>query len=344
MTSTMQALQLTGWGKEPELVLVPVPEPGPGELLLRVDAAGLCHSDLHVMDSPGTLPYALPFTLGHEVAGTVVDVGSDVSTEWVDERVAVHGVWSCGECRRCLVGRENYCLRLTGPVGGGLGYDGGLAEFMLVPSERFLVKADGVPAEQLAPLTDAGLTAYHGVHSNLDTLADDGVALVIGVGGLGHLAIQVLRALSKASVVVVDPREAARSLALRHGAATAVPSLDETEAGVDLVLDFVGSHDTLAAWSWSAAPAAASPHPRRPACHAGGRCRRRSGAPGPISRPWSRWPPAAHSLPRSRPAASTARRSSTGGSDAARFTAGPSSSTLVHRRTHAGSGPGVRRA
>jgi len=247
MTSTMQALQLTGWGKEPELVLVPVPEPGPGELLLRVDAAGLCHSDLHVMDSPGTLPYALPFTLGHEVAGTVVDVGSDVSTEWVDERVAVHGVWSCGECRRCLVGRENYCLRLTGPVGGGLGYDGGLAEFMLVPSRRFLVKADGVPAEQLAPLTDAGLTAYHGVHSNLDTLADDGVALVIGVGGLGHLAIQVLRALSKASVVVVDPREAARSLALRHGAATAVPSLDETEAGVDLVLDFVGSHDTLAA-------------------------------------------------------------------------------------------------
>ena len=254
MTSTMRALRLTTWGKEPEHVIVPVPEPGPGELLLRVDAAGLCHSDLHVMDDHGTLPFAVPFTLGHEVAGTVVSVGPDVSTEWLDEPVAVHGVWSCGQCRRCLAGRENYCLRLTGPVGGGLGYDGGLAEFMLVPSERFLVRADGVPAEQLAPLTDAGLSAYHAVHSNLDAIAGEGVALVVGVGGLGHLAIQALRALSKASVVAVDPREEARSLALRHGADSAVPSSDEVEVGVDLILDFVGSDDTLVAAAGRLAP------------------------------------------------------------------------------------------
>jgi propanol-preferring alcohol dehydrogenase len=245
MTSTMQALRLTAWGKEPELVIVPVPEPGPGELLLRVDAAGLCHSDLHMMDDHGTLPFALPFTLGHEVAGIVARVGPGVTTEWLGEPVAVHGVWSCGECRRCLAGRENYCLRLTGPIGPGLGYDGGLADFMLVPSERFLVKAAGVPAEQLAPLTDSGLTAYHAVRTS--TVDGDSVVLVVGVGGLGHLAVQVLCALSTASVIAVDPREEARSLALRHGAVAAVPSLDEIEVSVDLVLDFVGSDATLAA-------------------------------------------------------------------------------------------------
>jgi len=254
---TMQALRLVAWGEEPQLVRVPVPHPGPGELLLRVDAAGLCHSDLHVIDSAGRLPYALPFTLGHEVAGTVAAVGAGVSTAWLDEPVAVHGVWSCGLCRRCRQGRENSCLRLTGPVGCGLGYDGGLAEFMLIPSARFLVKADSVAAEELAPLTDAGLTAYHAVAANLDVLAGDAVVLVVGVGGLGHLAIQVLRSRSTATVVAVDPRESARALALRHGADVVVADLAlvtaaldahalDAEGGIDLVLDFVGAPATLA--------------------------------------------------------------------------------------------------
>jgi len=253
---TMQAMRLIAWGEEPELVEVPVPQPGPGELLLRVDAAGLCHSDLHVIDSGGGLPYSLPFTLGHEVAGTVAAVGAGVSIDWLGEPAAVHGVWSCGRCRRCRQGRENSCLRLTGPVGCGLGYDGGLAEFMLVPSERFLVKAPGVAAEELAPLTDAGLTAYHAVVTNLDVVASEAVALVVGVGGLGHLAIQVLRSLSASTVVAVDPRESARALARRHGADVVVADLAlvaaaldgravDTEGGIDLVLDFVGSPETL---------------------------------------------------------------------------------------------------
>ena len=254
--STMQALRLVAWGEEPQLVEVPVPRPGPGELLLRVDAAGLCHSDLHVIDSGGRLPYLLPFTLGHEVAGTVAAVGVGVSTAWLDEPVAVHGVWSCGRCRRCRQGRENACLRLTGPVGCGLGYDGGLAEFMLVPSERFLVNASGVAAEELAPLTDAGLTAYHAVASNLDALSGEAVVLVVGIGGLGHLAIQVLRSLSTATVMAVDPRESARELAAQHGADLVVADLSlvaaaldaedvDAEGGIDLVLDFVGSQATL---------------------------------------------------------------------------------------------------
>ena len=254
--STMRALQLVAWGQQPELVEVPVPQPGPGELLMRVDAAGLCHSDLHVIESGGRLPYSLPFTLGHEVAGTVVAVGAGVPTAWLEQPVAVHGVWSCGRCRRCRQGRENSCLRLTGPVGCGLGYDGGLADFMLVPSERFLVKANGVAVEELAPLTDAGLTAYHAVAANLDVLAGEAVVLVVGVGGLGHLAIQVLRSLTTATVVAVDPRESARALAGQHGADLVVDELAlvlaaleahpvDAEGGIDLVLDFVGSPATL---------------------------------------------------------------------------------------------------
>ena len=255
---TMQALRLTAWGREPELVEVPVPRPGPGELLLRVDAVGLCHSDLHVIDSGGRLPFTLPFTLGHEVAGTVTDVGAGVSPDWLDEPVAVHGVWSCGQCRRCAAGRESSCLRLTGPVGGGLGRDGGLAEFMLIPSERFLVRAQGLAASVLAPLTDSGLTAYHAVAANLDAVAGGGTALVVGVGGLGQYAIQVLGSLTQALVVAVDPRRSARELALRQGADLGVEDLTlvadalddssrRSEGGIDLVLDFVGSDATLAA-------------------------------------------------------------------------------------------------
>jgi propanol-preferring alcohol dehydrogenase len=127
---------------------------------------------------------------------------------------------------------------------------------MLVPSERFLVKASGLAATELAPLTDAGLTAYHAVAANLDAVAGQSVALVVGVGGLGHLAIQVLRSLSFATVVAVDPRESARTLALAHGADVVVSDLAlvdaaldgsevDAEGGIDLVLDFVGSVATL---------------------------------------------------------------------------------------------------
>lgn len=141
LPDTMSAVRLTAWGARPVLAEVPVPRPTGEQLLLRVDAAGLCHSDLHVMDAPaGQLPYALPFTLGHEVVGTVVACGDQVDREQaralLGQMNAVHGIWACGHCRQCLRGRENYCPELTGPIGAGLGYDGGLAEFVLVPSAR----------------------------------------------------------------------------------------------------------------------------------------------------------------------------------------------------------------
>lgn len=253
---TMRALRLHAWGQPPELVEVPVPRPVGEQVLLRVDAAGLCHSDLHVIDSaPGRLPYELPFTLGHEVVGTVVAVGEDAGGGWLGRLCAVYGIWSCGTCRNCLRGRENYCFALTGAIGGGIGRDGGLADYMLVPTTRHLVPADGGDPIRLAPLTDAGLTAFHALRPHRDRLAGAAV-VVIGIGGLGHLALQLLAAAPVACLVAVDPRREARDLATRLGATHVVPSagdgLEQVRVatgpeGADLVLDFVGTEETLTA-------------------------------------------------------------------------------------------------
>ncbi|MDZ5622388.1 alcohol dehydrogenase catalytic domain-containing protein [Nocardioides bizhenqiangii] len=253
--STMRALRLLAWGAPPELVEVPVPVPSGTELLLRVDAAGLCHSDLHIMDAPaGALPYELPFTLGHEVVGSVVAAGDDAEPGWLGRRAAVHGVWSCGRCRQCRRGRENYCFALTGPIGGGIGRDGGLADYMLVPAARHLVGAEGVDPLAAAPLTDAGLTVQHALDTHRELLPHATV-VVIGVGGLGHLALQLLAGHDPACVVAVEPRRAARQLAMKLGADAVVPAVANAAAwldgcdgghGADVVLDFVGTQETLA--------------------------------------------------------------------------------------------------
>jgi propanol-preferring alcohol dehydrogenase len=260
----MRAVQLTAWQSEPEVREVPVPRPGPGELLVRVDAVGLCHSDLHVMDcAPGTLPYALPMTLGHEVAGTVVDVGDGVATSWLDCLAVVHGVWSCGTCHNCRRGQENHCLKLEGRVGCGLGRPGGLAEYVLVPSERQLVVADGIAAAELAPLADAGLTAYHAIRLHRDAIDADSAVMVIGVGGLGHLAVQILKQTTKAHIIAVDTRPAALAVARLHGAHTTASSVgaaveqlrnDRGSSLVDVVLDFVGADSTLSQGAAALAP------------------------------------------------------------------------------------------
>ena len=253
---SMRAVQLTAWESEPEMRDVPVPQPGPGELLLRVDAVGLCHSDLHVMDCPpGTLPYSLPMTLGHEVAGTVVEIGDGVDASWLDRLAVVHGVWSCGECHNCRRGQENHCLHLDGRVGCGLGRQGGLAEYVLVPSERQLVAAEGISAAKLAPLADAGLTAYHAIGLHRAAMTGDSTVMIIGVGGLGHVAVQILQHTTDAHIVAVDTREGALELARTHGARTTATSigkaadqlrLDRGSPLVDVVLDFVGADGTMA--------------------------------------------------------------------------------------------------
>ena len=251
----MRALQLVRWQAEPELRDVPVPEPGPGEVLVRIRAAGLCHSDLHIMEWPeGTMPWSVPFTLGHESAGDVAALGPGASGLAEGDPVLVYASWGCGLCRSCLLGSENRCVERPARPGGGIGLDGGLAEYLLVPSPRLLVRADGLDAATAAPLADAALTPYHAIKTSLPLLHPGSSVVVIGVGGLGHLAVQILRAVSPARVLAVDLREPARALALEAGADAVFDAagLDPAELraaagphGATLVLDFVGATATL---------------------------------------------------------------------------------------------------
>jgi propanol-preferring alcohol dehydrogenase len=258
----MRALRHTRWQSDPELLEVPEPEAGPGQVVIRVGGAGACHSDLHVMhDYPeGAVPFQLPFTLGHENAGWVHQLGAGVQGFEVGQPVAVYGPWGCGACARCSAGAEIYCENPAGALvpggGGGLGADGGMAEYMLVPETRFLFPLpDGLDPVRAAPLTDAALTPYHAVRRSLPKLLPGSTAVVIGVGGLGHLGVQILKALTATRVLAVDVREDALRLAEKCGADATLVSGEDTAAairdatkgkGADLVLDFVSSDATLA--------------------------------------------------------------------------------------------------
>jgi propanol-preferring alcohol dehydrogenase len=258
----MRALRLMEWKSEPVVVEVPDPVPGPGQVVVKVGGAGACHSDLHLMHDfePGLLPWSLPFTLGHENAGWVHALGAGVRHLEVGQPVAVYGPWGCGRCARCQVGIETLCERpLEAPVaggGGGLGLDGGMAELLLVPDARQLVPLPGgLDPVDAAPLTDAGLTPYHAIRRSWPKLVPGSTAVVIGVGGLGHLGVQILRATTATQIIAVDNRESALALARESGADLTVVSGEGAaatirtatgERGADLVLDFVGIDATLA--------------------------------------------------------------------------------------------------
>ncbi|MDG4780273.1 NAD(P)-dependent alcohol dehydrogenase [Micromonospora sp. WMMD961] len=258
----MRALRLPDWKSTPELVEVPDPTPGPGQVVIRVGGAGACHSDLHLMDEfePGTMPWNPPFTLGHENAGWVHALGDGVTGLSVGQPVAVFGAWGCGTCARCRVGVDTYCENPSGaPVpsgGGGLGLDGGMAEFELVPDARHVVPLpEGLDPADAAPLTDAGLTPYHAIRRSWPKLPPGSTAVVIGVGGLGHVGVQILKATTAARVLAVDNRAEALRLAEECGADRAIMSgPDAAEEirqatggrGADVVLDFVGTDATLA--------------------------------------------------------------------------------------------------
>jgi len=254
----MKAYQLTAWQTPPRLREVEIPEPGPGEVLLKVAGAGACHSDLHLMEWPeGLMNFDLPFTLGHENAGWVEALGAGVEGLELDEAVAVYGPWGCGRCRACRRSAENYCERQEeiGAFGGGLGLDGGMAEYMLVPHPRLLLPLGELDPRDAAPLSDAALTPYHAVKRSLDLLVPGSTVVVIGVGGLGHMAVQILRALSPARVIAVDTSDEKLRLAREVGAEEAVmageeaaEAINEATAGrgAELVIDMVGSDDTLA--------------------------------------------------------------------------------------------------
>jgi propanol-preferring alcohol dehydrogenase len=253
----MQAYQLVEWQQPPEMRELDVPEPGPGEVLLEIAGAGVCHSDLHLMEWPaGTLDIPVPFTLGHENAGHVASLGSGVHGLEVGDAVAVYGPWGCGRCRACRESRENHCERAgeIGAFGGGLGRDGGMAKYMLVPSARLLVPLGDLDPVTAAPLSDAALTPYHAIKRSLHKLTPGASAVVIGVGGLGHMAVQILRAISSAQIIAVDLDPAKLKLATEVGADQVVQSGDTATAeileltgglGSPVVLDFVGVDSTM---------------------------------------------------------------------------------------------------
>src|SRR3954452_16149385 len=253
----MKALQYRTIGAAPEVVTVPDPEPGPGQVLLKVTAAGVCHSDIAVMSWPAEgFPYELPLTLGHEGVGTVAALGAGVSGVREGDAVAVYGPWGCGTCAKCAQGKENYCLRADalGIRPPGLGRPGAIAEYLLVDDPRHLVPLDGLDPVAAAPLTDAGLTPYHAIKRSLPKLVPGSTAVVIGTGGLGHVAIQLLRALTPARVIALDVNEdklrlakgvgAHETVLSDAGAATAVRTLTGG-LGAEAVFDFVGAEPTL---------------------------------------------------------------------------------------------------
>jgi alcohol dehydrogenase, propanol-preferring len=255
----MRALQLTEWKHEPVLRDVAMRGPSAGEVLVKVGGAGACHSDLHLMHDfeAGMVPFDPPFTLGHENAGWVAELGAGVTGLEVGQPVAVYGPTGCGACVRCQAGMENYCEQPPGDgaMAIGLGRDGGMAPYLVVPDARHLVPLTDLDPVAAAPLTDAGLTPYHAIKRSLHRLVPGSHAVVIGAGGLGHMAIQILTALSPTSVIAVDTSPEALHLAQAVGADEAVAAGDTARQeirdltggrGADLVLDFVGTDPTIA--------------------------------------------------------------------------------------------------
>ncbi|MCW2776738.1 MAG: alcohol dehydrogenase [Frankiales bacterium] len=244
----MKAVRLHAY--HDKVVVEEVPEPtvtGPFDVVVRVGGAGVCRTDLHIIEGQwdDRSGVSLPYTLGHENAGWVHEVGAGVSNVVVGDAVILHPTPTCGLCRACRAGQDMHCEDSTFP---GLSTDGGMAELLLT-SARACVKLDAATRPQdVAALADAGITAYHAVRKALPLLYPGTTCVVVGAGGLGHIGIQCLAALTATTVVVVDRNPDALALAAQLGATHTVVA-DGThlaavreltgDAGADVVLDFV---------------------------------------------------------------------------------------------------------
>jgi NAD+-dependent secondary alcohol dehydrogenase Adh1 len=249
----MKAALLRQYERPLELVERPVPEPvRPDQVLVRIGGAGVCATDLHSID--GLMEPAgvsLPRVLGHENAGWVEATGDGVSTVAAGDPVIVYPAYSCGLCLACRRGQDMHCERHQFT---GLSVDGGFADYVVV-AERSLIKLPaGVDPREVAPHADAGVTAYHAVRRVAHLALPGTTAVVIGVGGVGHIALQLLRELGSSAVLAVDTDPRRRQLALELGADQALERADAGAVrdltggrGAELVLDFVGSDQTHAA-------------------------------------------------------------------------------------------------
>ena len=247
--STMRAVQVVDYHQPLQMAEVPVPEPtDPYDVVVRIGGAGVCRTDLHILEGQWAEKsgVALPYTIGHENAGWVHAVGSAVTNVAEGDKVIVHPLVTCGLCRACRTGDDVHCSNSAFP---GIDTDGGYAEY-LKTSARSVVKLDD-PLEPagVAALADAGLTAYHAAAKAARRLRPGDRCVVIGAGGLGHIGIQVLKALTASDIIVIDRNPDAVALATSIGADEGIVAdgshvemvLELTGGeGAEVVIDFVG--------------------------------------------------------------------------------------------------------
>ncbi|WP_426514010.1 NAD(P)-dependent alcohol dehydrogenase [Dactylosporangium sp. McL0621] len=255
----MKAVRLHGYHQTP--VVEEIPEPvvsGPLDVVVRIGGAGVCRTDLHIIEGQwaAAMNPALPYTLGHENAGWVHAIGAGVTNVAVGDTVILHPTPTCGLCHACRAGNDMHCVDSSFP---GLSHDGGMAELLLT-SARACVRLDpATRPEDVAALADAGITAYHAVRKAIPLLYPGTTAVLIGAGGLGHIGIQCLAALTATKIIVVDRNPDALKLAEQLGADhTVVADGRHVEAvqdltggrGAEVVLDFVAEqgaeHDGFA--------------------------------------------------------------------------------------------------
>lgn len=254
----MKAIRLHQYKELPKVEEVAEPKiTGPHDVIVRIGGAGLCRTDLHIIEGQWAdrSGVALPYTLGHENAGWVHEIGSAVSNVAVGDTVIVHPLITCGLCRACRAGNDMHCSNSAFP---GISVDGGMANF-LKTSARSVVKLNpSLAPKDIAALADAGLTAYHAVKKAAPTLYPGTKVVVIGAGGLGHIGIQCLKALTPSEIIVVDRSPAALELTRAWGADHIVLAdgshvakvKDITDGqGAEAVIDFVGEagaeHDAV---------------------------------------------------------------------------------------------------
>lgn len=245
--NTMRAAVVPALGAPLEIREIPVPVPGPGQVLVRMEASGICHTDVHAARGDWPVKPRPPFVPGHEGIGTVVESVHGPYHRAIGRRVAIPWLGSaCGRCRYCVSGRETLC---ESQINSGYSVDGAWAEYAVV-DERFAVPVpDGIPPVEAAPLTCAGVTTYAAIR-NARVAPDERVG-VFGIGGLGHLAVQYAR-LVGASVVGVDVEDGKLALATGLGADTVVDArtTDPVEAihdlgGLDVAVALAPSPDSF---------------------------------------------------------------------------------------------------
>ncbi len=245
----MRAVRVVGYHEDLQMHDVPDPKiSGPLDVIVKIGAAGVCRTDLHILEgqwAPKT-NVPLPYTIGHENAGWVHEVGSAVTNVKPGDKVILHPIVTCGLCRACRLGDDVHCENQRFP---GIDCDGGYADYLLTSARNCVKLADNLEPADVAALADAGLTAQHAAAKAAKRLRPGDFCVVIGAGGLGHIGIQVMKAMSAATLVVLDSNPAALALAKELGADETILSdgsqvdavLDLTEGkGAEAILDFVG--------------------------------------------------------------------------------------------------------